>query len=115
MKIRCFYPNKDGKIVFTKDMLEKLLKEVYEEGHSDGYSKGYVAAHPITLTYPYTPYWYTSTDIKPWITCSGTTTLTTNTNDSTLTTATTSLGTAYINDLNDANWTKIGDISDENS
>jgi hypothetical protein len=25
----------------------------------------------VTITYPYTPYWYTTTDPKPYITCNG--------------------------------------------
>lgn len=71
MKVRVFYPNKDNKIEFTKQQLEKLLDEVYEEGRAKGYDQGYVAGRPVTITYPYTPYWYTTTDIKPYITCNG--------------------------------------------
>lgn len=78
MKVRCFYPNRDGKILFTKEELEKLLNEVYEEGRSTGWTQGYNAAHPVSITYPYTPYWYTSSslelDVPPSITYSGSTT-----------------------------------------
>ena len=48
MKVKIFYPNKDGRISFTKQELEKLLDDVYNEGHKDGYDKGYNAR----------PYWY---------------------------------------------------------
>ena len=68
MKVRVFYPNKDNKIEFTKQQLEKLLDEVYEEGRAKGYDQGYAASRPVTITYPYTPYWYTTTN--PYITCS---------------------------------------------
>lgn len=61
MKVRVFYPNKDNKIEFTKQQLEKLLDEVYEEGRAKGYDQGYAAGRPVTITYPYTPYWYTTT------------------------------------------------------
>lgn len=40
MKVQVFYPNKDGKIEFTKKELEKLLQEVYDDGHADGYTQG---------------------------------------------------------------------------
>ena len=69
MKVRVFYPNKDNKIEFTKQQLEKLLDEVYEEGRAKGYDQGYAASRPVTITYPYTPYWYTTTT-KPYITYS---------------------------------------------
>ena len=32
MKIRYFYPNKDDKIEFTREELEKLINDVYDEG-----------------------------------------------------------------------------------
>ena len=32
MKVKVFYPNRDGKIEFTRQELEKLLNEVYEDG-----------------------------------------------------------------------------------
>ena len=68
MKVRVFYPNKDNKIEFTKQQLEKLLDEVYEEGRAKGYDQGYTASRPVTITYPYTPYWYTCTDLKSYTT-----------------------------------------------
>lgn len=81
MKVRVFYPNKDNKIEFTKQQLEKLLDEVYEEGRAKGYDQGYAAGRPITISYPYTPYWYSTTNIEPYITCSdNTSTLTTGPN-----------------------------------
>ena len=70
MKVRVFYPNKDGKIEFTRDKLEKLLDEVYEEGRAKGFYEGYESRHPVTITYPYTPFWYTTTT-TPTITCNG--------------------------------------------
>lgn len=34
--VKVFTPNKDGKIEFTKDELEKLLNEVWYDGKSSG-------------------------------------------------------------------------------
>ena len=78
MKIRIFYPNKDNKIEFTKQQLEKLLDEVYEEGRAKGYDQGYAAGRPVTITYPYTPFWYT-TDATTNISSNGGDILTTST------------------------------------
>ena len=36
MKIKVFYPDRDGRISFTKKELENLLDEVYREGYKDG-------------------------------------------------------------------------------
>lgn len=36
MSVHVFYPNKDNKVEFTKDELERLLKDVYNEGWSAG-------------------------------------------------------------------------------
>ena len=53
--IKCFYPNKDGKIVFTKKELEKLLDEVYKQGYNDA------------PKYTYAPYWwYSPTTTTPY-------------------------------------------------
>ena len=49
MKIKVFYPDKDGKISFTKKELQTLLDEVYKEGYND--------ARPY---YWQSPYWYNS-------------------------------------------------------
>lgn len=35
MKVKVFYPNREGKIEFTRQKLEKLLDEVYREGQKD--------------------------------------------------------------------------------
>lgn len=45
MKIKVFYPDRDGRISFTKKELEDLLDEVYREGYNDG--------RPYTWTSPY--------------------------------------------------------------
>ena len=58
MKVKCFYPDKDGNIVLTKDELEKLLNDVYDEGYSDGRQNGNpIITYPTPLA-PYTPYYY---------------------------------------------------------
>ena len=36
MLIKYFYPNKDDKIEFTRQELEKLINDVYEEGRAEG-------------------------------------------------------------------------------
>lgn len=48
--------NKDGKIEFTKDELQKMLDEAYNRGYSDG------KARWDTITYPSHP-WYVSTNL----------------------------------------------------
>ena len=47
--------NKDGKIEFTKNELQKMLDEAYNQGYSDG-----KATRWDTITYPSSP-WYTTT------------------------------------------------------
>lgn len=47
MKIKVFYPDRDGRIHFTKEELQALLDEVYREGYND--------ARPYYWTSPY--YW----------------------------------------------------------
>ena len=46
-KIKVFSLNKEGKIEFTKEELEKLLNETYEDGYHEG------KAHTYTWTQPY--------------------------------------------------------------
>lgn len=55
--IKCFYPNKDGKIVFTKKELENLLDEVYKQGYNDA---------PRYTSYPY--WWYSPITTTPYYT-----------------------------------------------
>lgn len=52
MLIKYFYPNKDDKIEFTRQELEKLINDIYEEGRMDG-AKVWVG-NP-TITTPYCP------------------------------------------------------------
>lgn len=61
MKIKVFYPDRDGRISFTKKELEELLDEVYKEGYND--------AKPY---YWQSPYWSNSGTITttPYITYS---------------------------------------------
>ena len=51
--VKVFTPNKDGKIEFTKDELEKLLNEVWYDGKNHA---TYTWASPYwqTITTPYT-------------------------------------------------------------
>lgn len=61
MKIKVFYPTKNGKIVLDKNQLEALLTEAYEEGHKDGYNEALAAnppchcPSPSPYPYPYLP------------------------------------------------------------
>ena len=50
--------NKDGKIEFTKDELQKMLDDAYNKGYSDGRLRW------DTITYPSYPNWYTTTTDK---------------------------------------------------
>ena len=52
-KIKVFHLNKEGKIEFTKEELEKLLNETYGDGYNEGKS------HTFTWTQPY----YSSNEI----------------------------------------------------
>lgn len=69
--------DKDGKISYTFEELEKLLNEVYDQGFADGKSAGGLVINspsPSPLTPPWNggPY-YTTTTILPYrpeITCS---------------------------------------------
>lgn len=54
MKVKVFYPNSKGQIVFTKEELEKLLDEVYEAGYADGRKQSW------TWTSPSYPWYYTT-------------------------------------------------------
>ena len=68
MLIKYFYPNKDDKIEFTKQELEKLINDIYEEGRMDG-TKVWVG-NP-TITTPYCPPSITGTmnpsDLTPYL------------------------------------------------
>ena len=61
MKVKVFYPDRDGRIHFTKEELQALLDEVYKEGYND--------AKPY---YWQSPYWSNSGTITttPYITYS---------------------------------------------
>ena len=62
--VKVFTTNKNGKIEFTKQELEKLLNEIWNNGYSDGYNanKSYWWSSP-TITTPY--YTTTSTCTAP--------------------------------------------------
>lgn len=72
MLIKYFYPNKDDKIEFTRQELEKLINDIYEEGRMDG-TKVWVG-NP-TITTPYCPpsiYNEKPIDLTPYIYCTNT-------------------------------------------
>ena len=57
MKVKVFYPNREGKIEFTRQELEKLLNEVYREGQKDcncnkswTWTTPYYNSNDLTLT-----------------------------------------------------------------
>lgn len=50
MKVKVFETDKNGKIVFTKDELERLLNEVYDSGYLDGKNSTYVWSSPYKWT-----------------------------------------------------------------
>lgn len=51
MKIKILTPNELGKFEFTKEELERLLKEAYDDGYYDG--RSYISSTPSQTT----PYW----------------------------------------------------------
>ena len=72
MLIKYFYPNKENKIEFTRQGLEKLINDIYEEGRMDG-TKVWVG-NP-TITTPYCPpsiYNEKPIDLTPYIYCTDT-------------------------------------------
>jgi len=73
MMVKVFYPNKNGKIEFTKEGIEKLLDEVYNQGYRDGQNHHYWWSSPNITT---TPYYGTNspTALDPTYTVSKTTT-----------------------------------------
>lgn len=56
MMVKVFYPNKNGKIEFTKQEIEKLLDEVYNQGYRDGQNHPYWWTSPTITTTPYYNY-----------------------------------------------------------
>lgn len=51
MKIKILTPNELGKFEFTKEELERLLKEAYDDGYYDG--RSYISSTSSQTT----PYW----------------------------------------------------------
>lgn len=41
--------NKNDKIEFTKEELEKLLKDTKDEGYNEGFKAGYISADKINI------------------------------------------------------------------
>lgn len=50
MKVKVFETDKNGKIIFTKDELERLLNEIYDSGYLDGKNSTYVWSSPYKWT-----------------------------------------------------------------
>lgn len=73
MKIKVFYPDRDGRISFTKKELEELLDEVYREGYNDN--------RPYTWTSPY----YNNITTTPYITLTSMSSNSSNADNSTAT------------------------------
>ena len=72
MLIKYFYPNKDNKIEFTKQELEKLINDVYEEGRRDG-SKVWVGNPTVTTRHcPPSIYNEKPIDLTPYLYCTDT-------------------------------------------
>ena len=72
MLIKYFYPNKDDKIEFTREELEKLINDIYEEGRAEGTRVW--TGNPIITTpyYPLTIYNEKPFDTTPYIYCTDT-------------------------------------------
>ena len=60
MKIKIMYPNPHGRLEFSKEELEQILKEAYDEGVADGMNSR--SSSSISIA---SPYIYTS----PTVTC----------------------------------------------
>ncbi len=59
--------NKNGKIEYTKEQLEDLLKKAYDEGYEEGLKR-------TVITYPWRPTYYTTNTTPNWQFVTGTTT-----------------------------------------
>lgn len=72
MLIKYFYPNKDDKIEFTRQELEKLINDIYEEGRAEGTRVW--TGNPIITTpyYPHIIYNEEPFDTTPYIYCTDT-------------------------------------------
>ena len=81
MKIKIMYPNPHGRLEFSKEELEQILKEAYEEGVADGMNSRSSSSSSFSIV---PPYMYTS----PTITCLSGTVNDISLNDSVTTTTT---------------------------
>ena len=72
MLIKYFCPNKDDKIEFTRQELEKLINDIYEEGRAEGTRVW--TGNPIITTPYYSPIIYNEKpfDTTPYIYCTDT-------------------------------------------
>ena len=72
MLIKYFYPNKEDKIEFTRQELEKLINDTYEEGRAEGTRVW--TGNPIITTPYYSPIIYNEKpfDTTPYIYCTDT-------------------------------------------
>lgn len=52
MKIKIMFPNRDGRLEFSKNELEKLLEEAYNEGYKDGKNSN---SYTVNKDYTYYP------------------------------------------------------------
>lgn len=64
MKIKIMYPNRDGRLEFSKNELEKLLEEAYNEGYKDGKNSNSYTVRDYT--------YYPSVSYLNGVTCNGT-------------------------------------------
>lgn len=60
-KVRIFYPDKNNKLSFSKDELEKLINEVYQEGYNDAKNEWCTITYPSTTPYSSLSPYYTAT------------------------------------------------------
>lgn len=59
-KVKVFHLNKNDKIEFTAQELEKLLNDTYKDGYNEGYNEG--TSRTFTWSQPY--YSLTTSDIS---------------------------------------------------
>lgn len=63
MKVKFFYPDRDGNIKFTREQLEKLLNDIYDEGKEDGRRECRPYYYINSPSEPPTPIYYYNTPI----------------------------------------------------
>ena len=64
--IKVFFSDEYGKVSFTKEEIENLLKEAKDEGYSEGYNAGFSAGKTTTPSIGYRGFQGDQSTAKEW-------------------------------------------------